>query len=133
MRKDDMRMINIFANQALLGQPITIFGDGTQTRSLCYVDDTVEGLYRLMFYPNTAGEIVNIGSTEEHTVLEYATLIKRLTQSASEIVFSEQLPADDPVRRRPDTTKAKRLLQWEPKISLEQGLQTMIDYFKGIN
>lgn len=130
MNKADMRMIIIFVNQALNGQPITVFGDGKQTRSLCYVSDTVDGLLRLMFEPNTKGEIVNIGSQEELTVNEYAEIVKKLTNSQSEIVHNEQLPPDDPLRRRADISKAKELLQWEPKVSLEDGLQKIIDYFK---
>ncbi len=130
MSKADMRMVIIFINQALEGKPITVFGNGKQTRPLCFVDDTINGLYALMFAENTAGEIVNIGSPEEHTVLEYAQIIKKLTNSQSEIIFSESLPEDDPVRRRPDITKAKTLLQWEPKVSLEEGLLKIIEYFK---
>lgn len=130
MVKDDMRMVIIFINQALENKPMTIFGDGKQTRSLCFINDTVEGLMRLMFYPKTRGEIVNIGSSEEHTVWEYATIIKNLTASSSEIVLSESLPQDDPLRRRPDIMKAKTLLDWEPKISLEEGLKEMITYFR---
>lgn len=130
MKESDKRMIVNFIVQALENQPITVFGDGKQTRSLCYVDDTVDGLMRLMFYPNTKGQIVNIGSPYEHTVVEYAEIIKKLTNSNSEIVFSEDLPKDDPLRRRADTTKAKELLDWEPKVLLEDGLKRIIDYFK---
>lgn len=130
MLKEDMRMIIVFINNALKNEPITIFGDGNQTRSLCYVSDTVEGLMRLMFYPNTNGKVVNIGSSEEHTVLEYANIVKKLVNSNSEIVFSEDLPEDDPLRRRADIEKAKKLLQWEPEISLNEGLGKMIEYFK---
>lgn len=126
MAKDDMRMIAIFVQQALANEPITVFGNGKQTRSLCYVDDLVEGLIRLMFYEGTKGEIVNLGATEEHSVLEYATMIKELTNSQSEIVLSEQLPEDDPLQRRPDTTKAKALLHWEPQTSLHEGLRKFI-------
>ena len=132
MNKADMRMIIIFINQALENKPITIFGDGQQTRSLCFVTDTVDGLMKLMFGENTRGEIVNIGSQEEHTVLEYANLVKKLTNSSSEIVLSEKLPLDDPLRRRADITKAKELLNWEPKVSLEEGLQRIIEYFRNI-
>ena len=132
MMKEDMRMIIIFINQALEGKPITIFGDGSQTRSLCYVDDTVEGLMKLMFGENTKGEIVNIGSPLEHTVLEYAEIIKKLTNSDSEIIFSEKLPENDPAKRKPDISKAKNLLSWEPKVSLEEGLGKTIQYFKSI-
>ncbi|MFO0703270.1 MAG: GDP-mannose 4,6-dehydratase [Patescibacteria group bacterium] len=130
MSKADMRMIINFIRQALEGRPITVFGDGTQTRSLIYVDDTVEGLIRLMNSKNTKGEIVNIGAPEEHTVLEYAQMVKNLTGSSSEIKFSEELPKDDPTRRKADITKAKKLLDWEPEIDLETGLRKMIDWAK---
>lgn len=130
MNTEDMRMVIIFITQALRGEPITVYGDGKQTRSLCYVSDTIDGLVKLMFTPGTTGEVVNIGSSEEHTVLEYAELIKKLTNSTSQIVMSEALPQDDPHRRRPDTTKAKELLGWEPKVSLEEGLKTIILYFQ---
>lgn len=132
MHKDDLRMIVRFISQALKNEPITIFGDGNQTRSLCYIDDLIEGLAKLMFFDNTKGEIVNLGSTVEHTVREYAEITKKLTNSQSEIVFSEELPQDDPLRRKPDISKAQSLLQWEPKIGLEQGLAQMIEYVKNI-
>jgi len=130
MLKEDMRMIGLFISQALEGKPITVFGDGKQTRSLCYIDDTVEGLIKLMFGQNTKGEIVNIGSDQEHSVMEYGEMVKRLTGSQSEIAFSEPLPEDDPKERKPDISKAKRLLDWEPKITLEEGLLKTIEYFK---
>ncbi len=130
MLKKDMRMVSIFINQAIEGKPITIYGDGKQTRSLCYVDDMVEALIRLMFYPKTKGEIVNLGTTNECTVLEFAQIIKKLTNSKSEIIFSEALPQDDPRKRRPDITKAKNLLGWKAKVSLEEGLRRMIKYYK---
>lgn len=132
MQKADMRMIVTFITQALAQKPITIFGDGKQTRSLCYVDDTVEGIIRLVSYPNTRGEVVNIGSAEEHSVYDYAVMIKKLVNSSSEIVYSEKLPEDDPKQRCPDITKAKKLLDWEPKIILEDGLKKMIEYIKTI-
>lgn len=130
MSAEDMRMIVIFINQALENKPITIYGDGKQTRSLCYVSDTVEGLMRLMFQDKTREEIVNIGSQNEHTVLEYAEMVKQITGSSSEISFSEQLPTDDPLRRRADIAKAKELLDWEPMVSLEDGLKKMIAFIK---
>lgn len=130
MQEQDKRMIVNFILQALANEPITIFGDGKQTRSLCYVDDTVEGMCRLMFMANTQGQIVNIGSSNEHTVLEYAELVKKLTNSQSEIILTETLPQDDPLKRRADTTKAKELLGWEPKVTLEEGLKKIIEYFK---
>lgn len=130
LAKEDMRMISIFILQALTNNPITIYGDGKQTRSLCYIDDLVEGLMRLMFYEHTKGEIVNLGSTDEHTILEYATLVKELTGSQSKIIHSEALPEDDPIKRRPDISKAKRLLDWEPRVSLREGLTKLIEYYK---
>ena len=130
MLKNDMRMIINFINQALENRPITIFGDGKQTRSLCYIDDMVEGLTRLMFYPDTKGEIVNLGSEEEHTVLDYAHLVKKITGSTSQIVFSEELPQDDPKKRLPDISKAKKLLHWQPTTSLEEGIKKMISYLR---
>jgi nucleoside-diphosphate-sugar epimerase len=132
MQRDDMRMIIIFITKALRNEPITIFGDGKQTRSLCFIDDMVEGLLRLMFNPNTTAQIVNLGAQEEHTVLEYATMVKDLINSQSEIILSEELPTDDPLKRRPDITQAKSLLGWEPKVSLEEGLRKTIEYFRGV-
>ena len=130
MHKDDMRMIAQFIMQALSNEPITVFGDGNQTRSLCYVDDLIEGLSRLMFYDNTKGEVVNLGNPEEHTVVEYAQMVKQLTNSTSEITHTEELPKDDPLRRCPDIEKAKNLLSWEPSVSLNDGLMKMIEYIK---
>lgn len=130
MLKEDMRMIIIFILEALNNDPITIFGDGKQTRSLCFVDDTVEGLIRMMFYNDTKGTIINIGSEEEHTVLDYAELVKKLTKSASEIILSEKLPENDPQMRRPDISRAKKILDWSPKVSLEEGLTKTIEYLK---
>lgn len=130
MHKDDLRMISRFIMQALAKEPITIFGDGSQTRSLCYVNDLTEGLSRLMFYQDTKGEVVNLGNPEEHTVIEYAEMVKKLTNSSSEIIRSEDLPKDDPLRRCPDISKARELLSWEPKVTLVDGLMKMIDYVK---
>lgn len=132
MQKQDKRMIVSFITSALKGEPITLFGDGTQTRSLCYIDDMVEGIMRLMFYPDTKGQVVNLGVEREHTVQEYATIVKRFIATESEIVLSEKLPEDDPKKRRPDITKAKQLLQWEPRTSLEEGIKKTIEYFKAI-
>lgn len=130
MAPADMRMINNFIHQALRGDPLTLFGDGSQTRSLTYVDDTIEGIIRLMNYENTKGEVVNIGSSEDHTVREYAELVKEITKSASDIVCAEDLPDDDPKMRRADITKAKKLLNWEPKVALRDGLSQMVEWVK---
>lgn len=133
MHRDDMRMILNFILQALDNKPITIFGDGNQTRSLCFVDDLVEGLTRLMLYDNTKGEVINLGNPEEHTVYEYAEIVKELTNSESEIINSEALPQDDPLRRCPDITKARSLLSWEPKVELKDGISRLVEYVKSIN
>jgi UDP-glucuronate decarboxylase len=125
------RVIPRFIEQALGNEPLTIFGDGRQTRSFCYVTDQVEGLLRLAFLDDddVKGAIVNIGCEEEMTILELANVIKELTDSSSELDFSP-LPKDDPPRRKPNISKAKEILHWEPKIELREGLERTIRYFK---
>jgi dTDP-glucose 4,6-dehydratase len=127
MKLYDGRVVPAFLDQALRGEPLTVFGDGSQTRSFCYVSDMVEGLYRLMFsnerYP------VNLGNPQEMTILEFAERIVKLTHSASTIV-REPLPEDDPKQRKPDIAKANRILGWEPTVPLEDGLQHTADYFR---
>ena len=130
MLKEDMRMIIIFITQALENKPITVFGDGNQTRSLCFISDMTDGLLKLMFNPNTKGEIVNIGSEDERSVLEYASLVKQLTNSSSEVIFSEELPKDDPYKRKPDISKVQKLLEWSPRVGLEEGILKTIEYFR---
>lgn len=125
---DDGRMIPNFITQALYDKPLTIYGDGSITRSICYVSDLVEGLIRAMFQPHTAGEVFNLGNTEEHTVLEYAQTIIRLCEASSSINF-EPNRVDDPERRRPDISKAQQVLGWEPRVSLEAGLRRTIEWF----
>jgi nucleoside-diphosphate-sugar epimerase len=125
----DGRVVPNFCIQALEGRPITIYGTGEQTRSFCYVDDLVRGLVRLMEAPSLAGEIVNLGNPEEHTILEFAQRIVALSGFADGIVH-EPLPQDDPRRRRPDITKARDLLAWEPEISLDDGLQKTLAFFR---
>jgi nucleoside-diphosphate-sugar epimerase len=132
MLESDMRMIVSFITQALKGVDITIFGSGKQTRSLCFIDDTVEGLVKLMFKENTNGKVVNIGSPNENTVLEYARIVKRLTKSSSKIVFQEKLPEGDPLKRRPDITLSKQLLDWAPKVDLEKGITKMVNFLKRV-
>jgi dTDP-glucose 4,6-dehydratase len=128
MKLDDGRVVPAFMDQALRGAPMTIFGDGSQTRSFCYVSDLVDGLYRLMQsderYP------VNLGNPTELTIREFAERIRQLTGAKSEIVY-QPLPEDDPKQRRPDIGKAKRLLGWEPRVDLEEGLRHTVDYFRG--
>ena len=129
MNLNDGRVIPNFIKQALKNEPLTVYGDGKQTRSFCYISDTVEGLIKLM-NSNYIGPI-NIGNPREITILELAEKIIELTDSKSEIIFKE-LPEDDPVRRCPDITKAKEILGWEPKIGLEEGLTKTIEWFKNI-
>ena len=126
---NDGRMIPNFITQALRNEPLTIYGDGGITRSICYVSDLVEGLIRALFQPRTAGEVFNLGHIEEHTVLEYAQLIIRLCEASSGIIF-EPNRVDDPERRRPDISKAHSVLGWEPKLSIEAGLRRTIEWFK---
>jgi len=121
MRRNDGRAIPAFIDAALGGRPIEVFGDGAQTRSFCYVDDLVEGIFRLATLPDLAGQVVNLGHDRECSLIDLAELIKRLTGTGSSIVF-RPLPEDDPKRRRPDLTRARRLLGYEPRIPLEEGL-----------
>ena len=121
-------MIPNFITQALLDEPLTIYGDGSITRSICYVSDLVDGLMLAMFQPRTAGEVFNLGNTEEHTVLEYAHTIIRLCEASSSIIF-EPNRVDDPERRRPDISKAQQVLGWQPRVSLEAGLRRTIEWF----
>ena len=129
MRKDDGRVISNLINQALEGKPLTIYGEGKQTRSFCYVSDQVAGLVAMMFGSNTTGEVVNIGNPEEYTMIDLANKIKTMTASKSEIVYAE-LPTDDPTQRRPDITKAQTLLGWKPLVSVDEGLKKTIEYYK---
>ena len=125
----DGRMVPNFIVQALNGEPLTIHGQGHQTRSICYVDDLVEGLVRAMFTPDTAGAVFNLGNPEEHTVLEWAQLIVRLCESPSTLRF-ESKREDDPERRQPDITRAQQRLRWTPQIGPEEGLRRTIDWFR---
>ncbi|OGG11296.1 hypothetical protein A2Z00_02325 [Candidatus Gottesmanbacteria bacterium RBG_13_45_10] len=132
MRKDDGRVISNFINQALEGKPITVYGDGKQTRSFCYVSDMVRGIIAMMFSEKTEGAVVNLGNPEEYTMLDLARKIKLMTATKSEIVFTK-LPIDDPSRRRPDITKAHDLVGWNPVVSVDEGLKKTIEYYKLIS
>jgi UDP-glucuronate decarboxylase len=127
----DGRVVSNFVVQALKNEPITIYGDGTQTRSFCYVDDLVDGLMRLMNSPEDVTGPVNLGNPEEYSMLDLAKLIIELTSSASEIVH-KPLPQDDPTRRRPDITKAKEILGWQPSTPVKEGIGRAIDYFRKV-
>lgn len=125
--RDDGRVVSNFVCQALAGEPITIYGDGTQTRSFCYVDDEVDGILRLLDSDEVGP--INIGNPSEFTMLELAELVLELTESSSSLEY-QSLPADDPLQRCPDITKARQLLGWEPKIDLRMGLVKTIDWFR---
>lgn len=129
MRLDDGRALPAFMHQALTGQDITVFGDGSQTRSFCFMDDLIEGIYRLLMsdyaYP------VNIGNPVEITIKEFAEEVVALTGSKSRIIY-KPLPTDDPKQRKPDITRAREILGWEPKVSRSEGLKVTLDYFKSI-
>ena len=128
MHPNDGRVVSNFIVQALRSEPITIYGDGTQTRSFCYVDDLIAAFRKFM---DTSEDIIgpiNLGNPSEITVISLARKILDMTNSSSEIIFKE-LPSNDPIRRQPDISKAKAQLDWEPKVSLEDGLNKTIDYF----
>jgi len=130
MRLNDGRVIPAFMGQALRGEDLTVFGDGMQTRSFCYVDDQVEGIYRLLFsdYANP----VNIGNPNEITIKDFAEEIIKLTNTNQKIIYKE-LPVDDPLQRQPDTSLAKKLLGWEAKVDREEGMQKTFNYFKSLS
>lgn len=129
MRKDDGRVISNFVNQAIKNEQVTIYGEGTQTRSFCFVSDMVAGIYQAMFAKAARGEVFNLGNPEEYSMSNLAKKIREMIGSKSEIVF-KPLPPDDPTRRCPDIGKAKRILGWEPKISVDEGLQKTIEYYR---
>jgi nucleoside-diphosphate-sugar epimerase len=126
---NDGRMIPSFITRALRNEPLIIYGDGRKTRSICYVGDLVEGLLLAMFRPQTEGEVFNLGNPEEHSVLEFAQLVIRLSRSSSSIVF-EPARIDDPERRCPDVSKAERMLGWRSRVPMEEGLQRTIEWFR---
>ena len=130
MRLNDGRVLPAFIGQALRGEDLTVFGDGSQTRSFCYVDDLVEGIYRLLFsaYSNP----INLGNPDEITIIEFADEILKLTNSNQKIIF-KSLPEDDPLKRQPDITLAKKLLNWTPKISRKEGMRMTFKYFQNLS
>lgn len=129
MRLNDGRVLPAFIGQALRGEDLTAFGDGTQTRSFCYVDDLVEGIYRLLL--SDYAQPVNIGNPNEITINQFAEEIIKLTGTNQKVIY-KPLPTDDPKQRKPDITRAKTLLNWEPKVSREEGLKLTYDYFKSL-
>lgn len=129
MRKDDGRVVSNFINQALEGKPLTVYGEGTQTRSFCYVSDLVSGIMKAMLTENLKGEVFNLGNSEEYQVRELAEKILAVTASSS-VIDQGPLPEDDPTQRKPDISKARSLLGWEPRVSLDEGLKKTIEYYK---
>lgn len=131
MNKNDGRVVSNFIVQAIQGRDITVYGDGTQTRSFCYVDDLLDGIMKLMEYNGIYPLPINIGNPIEFTMLELAEKVIKLTESKSKIVY-QALPQDDPKQRKPDIHRAKTILNWQPSVSLEAGLQKTIDYFRNV-
>lgn len=129
LANDDGRVISNFVIQALTGKDITVYGTGEQTRSFCYVTDTIDGFKKMMESEKANGEIINIGNSTEYKIIEIAHLVKKLTNSASKIIFLP-LPEDDPKQRKPNIEKAKMLLNWEPKVPIEEGLNQTIEMYK---
>jgi len=129
MRLNDGRVIPAFIGQALRGEDLTVFGDGSQTRSFCYVDDQVEGIYRLLL--SDYSDPVNIGNPDEITIREFADEIIKLTNTNQKVIC-KPLPEDDPMQRQPDITRARDILGWEPKVSRQEGMKITYDYFKGL-
>jgi len=127
MRPQDGRVVSNFITQALAGEPITVYGDGSQTRSFCYVDDEVEGIYRLFMRGDA--QPTNVGNPDEYTVKQLAEIVIELTASSSEIVH-EELPVDDPKVRKPDISRARRMLGWEPKVPVREGVARTVEYFR---
>lgn len=128
---EDGRVVSNFIMQALQGEPITIYGDGSQTRSFCYVDDLIEGMIRLMDSPDEVTGPINIGNPREFTIRELAEKVVEMTCDRSELTFRD-LPVNDPAQRRPDIMKATEVLGWEPTIPLKQGLERAIPYFENV-
>lgn len=129
LRPDDGRLISNLISQALRGEPLTVYGDGKQTRSFCYASDLVGGIKQILAGKGISGEVFNLGMPKENTVLEVAKLIKKLCKTDSEIVF-KPLPKDDPVKRQPDTSKIEKVLGWRAKVGLEEGLQKTIEWYR---
>lgn len=130
MRLNDGRVVPAFMGQALRGEDLTVFGDGSQTRSFCYIDDQVEGIYRLLMSDYT--DPINIGNPDETTIKEFAEEIVKLTGTNQKIIY-QPLPQDDPTQRQPDITRARKILGWEPQTKRSEGLKKVYDYFKSLS
>lgn len=132
MRPDDGRVVPTFVTQAIAGDDLTVYGDGTQTRTFCYVDDMIRGLQAVMETDELAGDVINVGGVNEISIQEFSETLLDIYDTTSKIVY-EPLPEDDPTQRRPDITKAKELLDWEPCIDFEDGLRLTIDHFEALD
>jgi UDP-glucuronate decarboxylase len=133
MHPYDGRVVSNFIRQALAGEDITIYGDGTQTRSFCYVDDLVDGFLRMMAAPDTCIGPVNLGNPGEFTIRELAELVAQVSGSKSRIIKAKPLPEDDPLQRQPDISLARSTLGWEPRVPLREGLERTIEWFRSVD
>jgi nucleoside-diphosphate-sugar epimerase len=131
LNENDGRVVSNMITQALHGQPITIYGDGSQTRSFCYVADLVAGIWAAISKENTVGNVFNLGNPQETTIRDFAKVVVELCGAPGAKIVHETLPQDDPVRRKPDISKAKKILAWEPRIPLKEGLKQTIEYYRG--
>lgn len=131
MFQNDGRVVSNFIVQALRGEPLTVYGDGSQTRSFCYVSDLIEGIYQMLIYDKSIDTPINLGNPREFTMLELAEIIIKATDSVSKIVYKD-LPLDDPRQRKPDITLARNILKWEPKIEILEGINLTVDYFRKV-
>lgn len=131
MKINDGRVVPNFIYQVLKGEDITVYGDGSQSRSFCYVDDLVDGIFRFSTYSGLNGEVMNLGNPDEYKIIDFAKIILQKMNGSSKISFND-LPVDDPRQRRPDVSKANKLIKWEAKTSLDQGLEKTIDFFKNV-
>ncbi len=131
LNENDGRVVSNLIHQALTGQPLTIYGDGSQTRSFCYVADLVRGIWKAISTPHTAGDVFNLGNPVETTILQFAKLVKELCDKPNAKIVKKPLPQDDPIKRKPYFAKDKKILKWEPKVSLKEGFGHTIDYFRG--
>ncbi len=132
MHPDDGRVVSNFINQALRGQPLTVYGNGEQTRSFCYIDDLIDGINKMMESPSDVTGPINLGNPQEFTMLQLLEKVRAMTQSQSPVI-NNPLPQDDPAKRRPDIARAQKILGWEPKVTLDEGLRRTIDYFSGLH
>jgi nucleoside-diphosphate-sugar epimerase len=131
MKINDGRVVPNFIYQVLKGEDITVYGDGSQSRSFCYVDDVVEGIFRFSTYLGLDGEVMNLGNPDEYKIIDFAKIILQKMNGSSKISF-KPLPVDDPRQRKPDVSKANKIIKWEAKTSLDQGLGKTIDFFKNV-